>query len=292
METTVAKFTRDGRLHVIIDDKVYEVPQHKEKWVESAINKGDDETLKSLLDDGHKFKKFIIKNMIEWSKLGVDVNLDSFTIKYKGIDLPFNISLYLWSMIRYDENIDVSFINFVDKVTKNPKPDVIEELLTFLTINDLPIQPDGNFYAYKSVRSDYKDDYSRRFDNSPGKTVKMKRSNCVSDSNQGCAAGLHFCGKSYFNSWNIINGRYIKVSVSPEDVVSIPSDMHFAKGRTCKYVVIEDITDEMNNDKVLEISGATKICSKCGQELGLSYFYKRKDSKDGHRGVCKDCMKK
>lgn len=35
----------------------------------------------------------------------------------------------------------------------------------------------------------------------------------------------------------------------------------------------------------------TKICSKCGKELSLDDFHKRKSSKDGYRGVCKVCVK-
>lgn len=32
-----------------------------------------------------------------------------------------------------------------------------------------------------------------------------------------------------------------------------------------------------------------KTCSKCGAEKPLSEFYKRKDSKDGYRGDCRQC---
>lgn len=32
-----------------------------------------------------------------------------------------------------------------------------------------------------------------------------------------------------------------------------------------------------------------KICSKCGYELPLSKFHKRKQCKDGYSGICKEC---
>jgi len=35
-----------------------------------------------------------------------------------------------------------------------------------------------------------------------------------------------------------------------------------------------------------------KICSKCGEELPLELFEKRKDSADGMRGCCRDCTRK
>ena len=34
-----------------------------------------------------------------------------------------------------------------------------------------------------------------------------------------------------------------------------------------------------------------KVCKVCGQEKPLSEFYKRKDTKDGHRNKCKSCEK-
>lgn len=35
----------------------------------------------------------------------------------------------------------------------------------------------------------------------------------------------------------------------------------------------------------------TKICSKCGRELPLTEYYKRKSSKDGLYNYCKECCK-
>jgi len=44
--------------------------------------------------------------------------------------------------------------------------------------------------------------------------------------------------------------------------------------------------------KHTNIGGQMKKCSKCGIEKPLSEFYKRKASKDGHRGTCKICRNK
>ena len=35
-----------------------------------------------------------------------------------------------------------------------------------------------------------------------------------------------------------------------------------------------------------------KTCTKCGQKLSLSHFYKHRKSKDGHAWQCRDCCKK
>ena len=35
----------------------------------------------------------------------------------------------------------------------------------------------------------------------------------------------------------------------------------------------------------------TKVCTKCGKEKPLSEFHKRKESKDGYKSRCKECIK-
>ena len=42
----------------------------------------------------------------------------------------------------------------------------------------------------------------------------------------------------------------------------------------------------------IQAKGATKVCSKCGKELGLEHFGVQKNSKTGkeyRKGCCKDC---
>jgi hypothetical protein len=35
-----------------------------------------------------------------------------------------------------------------------------------------------------------------------------------------------------------------------------------------------------------------KICTECGDEKDVSFFYKRSDTKDGYRNNCKECQNK
>lgn len=55
----------------------------------------------------------------------------------------------------------------------------------------------------------------------------------------------------------------------------------------------KQVKERFNETKIVDIKKDTKVCSKCGvrkpKEEG---FHKRKDSKDGYRGVCKECLKK
>jgi hypothetical protein len=122
----------------------------------------------------------------------------------------------------------------------NPKKNIVEELYPFLQHNDITITEEGNILAYKRVTSDFKDCYTQTFDNSVGQTVVMPRTEVNDNPNHTCSSGLHFCAFSYVKHFH--GAKLVKVEVSPEDVVSIPVDYNGAKGRCCKYKVVEDVS--------------------------------------------------
>ena len=137
-------------------------------------------------------------------------------------------------------------IAFLGKLMNNPSYRAVNELYGFLEKNNHAILPDGNFVAYKIVRSDYKDLHSGTFDNSPGKTVSVPRNLVDEDCNRTCSHGLHVCGFEYLDKYgNARNGsdRVVSVSINPADVVAVPIDYNNAKMRVCSYVVLKDITD-------------------------------------------------
>ena len=125
---------------------------------------------------------------------------------------------------------------------ENPSLRAVEELYGFLEVCMLPITEDGHFLAYKKVRSDFKDIYSGTMDNSVGQVLDMPRNSVDEDKDRTCSSGLHFCAKSYlshFGSWNSSGNRVVVVKINPRDVVAIPSDYNNAKGRTCRYEVVD-----------------------------------------------------
>ena len=73
----------------------------------------------------------------------------------------------------------------------NPSRRATEELYRFLEHKSMPLTPEGNFLAYKGVTSDFKDCYSRKFDNSVGQTLTMIRNQVCDDANVGCSDGFH-----------------------------------------------------------------------------------------------------
>jgi hypothetical protein len=138
------------------------------------------------------------------------------------------------------------WIQFAENVYQNPAEYAREELYEWLEKSDLPITDDGCFLAYKIVRSDYKDIYSGKFDNSPGRVVQLSAGRQAVDPERHntCSYGLHFCSKGYLPHYSGYGAgnRILLVKINPADVVSIPSDYNNAKGRTWRYEVLADVT--------------------------------------------------
>lgn len=129
-------------------------------------------------------------------------------------------------------------VKFLERLMANPSSRAINELYQFLQHKNLPITDSGTFLAYKSVRNDYTDHHSGKFDNSVGSTLEMPR-NCVDDNYQhGCSHGFHAGSLQYASSFGGSDSILLIVEIDPADVVSVPSDNDCQKLRTCKYKVI------------------------------------------------------
>ena len=134
---------------------------------------------------------------------------------------------------------------FLENMFENPFIDAVQEIYDYCKAMDFEITDDGCFLAYKNVRSDL----GSIFDNGATKhkigeytEVKMydtERTNT-------CSKGLHFCSKSYLQHY--VGEVTIIVKINPKDVVSIPVDYNFAKGRCRKYLVVGILDDK---DKML-----------------------------------------
>jgi hypothetical protein len=137
-------------------------------------------------------------------------------------------------------------INFYTKLLKNPSFRAVNEFYPWLEKARMPIAPDGDVFAYKKVRSNYRDIHSGTMDNSVGNTLEVPRNTVDEDASRTCSHGLHVCSKDYlphFGSSSGSDNRVLLVKFSPEDVVAIPADYNDTKMRVCKYTVVEDVTD-------------------------------------------------
>jgi hypothetical protein len=137
-----------------------------------------------------------------------------------------------------------SLINFLEKLMENPSYRAVNSLYDFMQHNDIEINGEGNFYAWKRVRDNYTDCHTGTFDNSVGAEPSMPRNMVNEDPEQTCSRGLHVAAEHYLSSFH--GNVTIKCEVNPKDVVSCPIDYNFAKLRTCRYKVVEDVSNQFN----------------------------------------------
>jgi hypothetical protein len=129
-------------------------------------------------------------------------------------------------------------VKFLGNLMDNPSRRAVDELYSFLEHKSMPITPEGNFLAYKGVRSDFTDFWSSKFDNSVGQTLDMTRNTVCDDANHGCSSGFHAGSYEYAKGYASGGGHLMIVEINPSDVVSVPYDCECQKLRTCKYKVV------------------------------------------------------
>ena len=176
------------------------------------------------------------KVVLDYGKGNVSIKGETFFWKDK--EMHNSLTTRMLNMLRDGFPIE-PMVLFMENLMTNPSYRAVNELYGFLEKNNLPITPDGHFLAYKKVQDNYKDVYSGTFDNSVGKTVEMERNDVDDNCHNTCSKGLHFCSKEYLGSFG--GSRIMILKINPRDVVSIPTDYGFSKGRCCRYEVIGEL---------------------------------------------------
>lgn len=233
----------DNTLSVIIDSKVFQADRSHPAWeeIKAAINDESttDDELIGLMSPG----EYIRSTLQDSSTTYIDIRGG---VLYYG-DEPVHSALGLKVIDMIREGFDIDpWVKFAENVYANPFKQSRDELYTFLERANLPITEDGCFIAYKKVNSSYRDVFSDKFDNSIGQVLEMPRELVDDDRNRHCSYGFHFCSENYLRNFG--GSHVMLVKINPRDVVSIPNDYDFAKGRTCKYEVIGEIQEEIIAD--------------------------------------------
>jgi len=174
---------------------------------------------------------------------------------------------------------------FITKLNLNPSARAVNELYTFLEHKFLPLTDNGNFLAYKALRSDYTDVHTGKFNNSVDNVLEMPRNKVDDNKEVGCSYGFHAGTLEYARGFRPCNGKLVVVEINPADVVSIPTDCECQKLRTCKYKVhseyevpLEDLAYESrystDNDEDVDREWDdedTFHCPDCGTQHIMSY---------------------
>lgn len=173
--------------------------------------------------------------------LGGNFRIDADVVYHKDFKLPDFMSVKLISMLDNAKST-TQLENFIENLMENPSSRAIHGLYQFLESGNFNLTPDGHFLAYKYVNSDYKDCHTGTFDNSVGSIVKMDRRLVDDNPKNTCSRGLHFCSYDYLPSYSQ-SKHIMMLKINPRDVVSIPDEYGFTKGRCCRYEVIADVTE-------------------------------------------------
>lgn len=224
----------------------------------------DEDALLNLVD--------IKKSLESFSSGKVKVVDDVLT--YDGRELDNSLTRRIMAMIKDGFNV-VPLIKFLDNLMLNPSARAVNEFYEFLERNKLPLTEDGCFLAYKKVCYDYFDIHSHSMNNAVGEVVEMPRNAVDDDKEQTCSYGLHFASFNYMPNYasNDVDDHVVIVKVNPRDVVSFPVDYDRAKGRTCRYEVV----DEIKNDGKTEIKDWFASEKDYGKSLEVLAFIKGLD---------------
>jgi len=238
----------EDQMTVVVNGQTYDVEKDHPRYSDlvAAVNDDDGNAFLDLVDYKQALSKYTN------GKLEV---VDD-RVFYDGNELHGCIIDRILEMQAGGFNLD-SMINFLEKLYRNPSKNSVEEAYNFLSHKKIPITPDGCFYAYKTVRvyqgedftdsngrivtkGDYVDKYSSSIRNNIGDVNTMPRNKVDDDKNRHCSQGYHVGALEYAgpNGWyNNLGDAVVLCKVSPEDMVSVPTDHSFSKLRVCKYTV-------------------------------------------------------
>lgn len=163
--------------------------------------------------------------------------LDGTTLKFGDIVVPADITKRIDAMLTKGES-PAPLLRFFDRLQQNPSWRSVTQLFPFLNRENIPIEADGTFLAYKGVNADLTDKHTGKVDNSPGVTNELPRNQISDDPNETCHFGFHVGALGYASGSYFGADRTVVCRVAPEDVVCVPNDHSAQKMRVCKYEVI------------------------------------------------------
>lgn len=185
-----------------------------------------------------------VKTTIEtWSHGAFKANGN--TITYNDDEIPRSIHDRIYGMLKRGEE-PTALLRFYERLSENPSRRSVEQLFPFMEHQGIPLEEDGTFLAYKSVKSDYTDKHTGTIDNTPGTKHKMARNKVSDDPREACHFGFHVGSLKYAK--DIFGGagdKMVICRVDPKDVVSVPYDHSQQKMRVCAYEVVGNYGGQM-----------------------------------------------
>lgn len=222
----------DGRAHIV------KATATNYDAVMKALKAGDEQGVR----DSIKITEFIARVTSGLVQIGDDPATGNMTVFYDGKPAAGVVVDRTLDLLNKGQPM-MHLVNFMNNVYRNPLTHVPAELFEWLEGGKMPITSDGCFLAYKRVNRDYTSVHDSKTMNKVGTIVQMPREKCDANRARECSTGLHFCSRGYLGSFS---GDVILIlKVDPADVVAIPRDYNYSKGRAWRYEVIGEYNDTM-----------------------------------------------
>ncbi len=229
--------SNSGTITVVINGKSHSVAFDHPNYAQivDALKNQEFENIEALINIGVGVVKHFNNT----------INIEHGQIVFNGTIIQNGLTERILMLV--EKNLPFKpMIKFFENLLDNPSKRAVDELYTFLEVNQLPITEDGHFLAYKRVNDNFKDFHTGTIDNSAGQVVKIIRNLVCDDKEKTCSYGLHFCSKAYLKEFHNGEGKIIVLKIDPKNVVSIPVDYQNSKGRTCAYEVVGEITNDID----------------------------------------------
>ena len=235
-------------ISLVIDNEPFNIFSTHRNFdvIKKRLKNEDYKDLIDLINESKSIEQKFIKEEVS------DLTIENNRIYYKGNVVDNSIVNQIIETKNQGYKFD-NLLKFLENLLENTSYSIVTELYDWISSSKtVSITEDGAFLAYKKVNERYYDIFSDTMNNSVGQIVEMER-NEVDDNRQNtCSNGLHFCSYNYLNEYgrDSETDKVVIVKVFPSDVISIPTDYNFQKGRCCKYEVVSEV-ERWRDEEVL-----------------------------------------
>lgn len=241
---TVGAILSNGRLSVCAGNKTYQILESDERFnrVIKLLNSGaTEQSIVNALDIVKHIKHITAK-----AGLG-KVTIEGDQVLFDG---KVSCNFIAKRIIEHAKN-NLPFkplMKCLERLMNNPSYNSREQFGKFMEHKSLPVTEDGMVLAYKAITNDWKDKHTKTIDNRIGAEITMDRALIDDNPNSACSKGLHVGALEYVRNFAQGDDRIVIVMLDPADSVSVPTDANFTKMRVCKYKVISEFKEELNNN--------------------------------------------
>lgn len=185
-----------------------------EALLEAVINKAPKEEVLLLLTPVEQFKSV---GKAAGFEIRINADTDALGVFWEGREVHSKITDLISTM--YSAGHDFKPLrNFMIKAMSNKALERVDILYDFVTKNALPLHEDGDFLAFKTVRSDGYDKHSGTVLYKIGQFIEPKNGVDWNELHQ-CSQGLHIGGRGYVSHFGNSGDRYFVVKVNPKDCI-------------------------------------------------------------------------